>query len=434
MKGIMQDDVIFYKDERNMAVLVVPQQHAHSISILCTFRDGVAYESEQEWGISHFLEHLHFKGTPQYPSLTAISSALEGEGGQISAYSTRDSTAFWAKVPPWSHRTAFSVLGSIISSAGFSDESVEQEKPIIFQEMERERATARLYNGLALEDLLILPDPMGRSPLGNVNSINAHKASSISDYKRRVYCRDNCFLVIAGAIDESSAKEHAQALSLAMPGGELRQRASSQQNQMERQRKGRVYHRVYPGLSQVNVAAGWLIDDPDAHLRWVEWSLVNTLLGVGFSSLLYRKLREEHQLTYLVTTQIKLYEPFGTFRVMLDTKPENVKASIGHISEIFTELARNGVSRDDFERAKAQLWGNMTVRTEDTMELARIMGRRAIMVEPVTTLSEIGRRVESLSPSIVQELVGRHFSGDEMSVSLAASDSALATTGMNADI
>lgn len=429
MIKIQQDKAVFFNDDRKMNVLVMPQPQAHSISILCSFRDGVAYETEQEWGISHFLEHLNFKGTPQYPSLTAISSALEGEGGQVSAYSTRDATSFWAKVPPWSHRTAFSVLASLISNTDFKDEAVEQEKPIIIQEMERERANARLYNGLSLEDRLLRPHPMGRSPLGDAVSIEKHKAPEISEYKKRVYCSSNCSLVIAGAIDEDEARDCALTISHAMHEGEAREQSLHMQAGSEDDRR-KVYHCEYPGLSQVNIAAGWLIQDPDAHLRWLDWSLVNTLIGVGFSSLLYRRLREEHQLTYLVTTQLKLYEPSGTFRIILDTKPEHVKTSIAHITDIFSELARKGVRKDDFERARAQLWGNLTIRTEDTMEYARILGRRIFMEEPATSLAEIGSTIENLSPSIVEELASRHFTEDTMVVSLAGSAEALGKTGL----
>ncbi len=430
MREMQEEEVVFFNDDRKMTVLVIPQHCAHSISILCSFRDGVAYETDEEWGISHFLEHLHFKGTPQYPSLTAISSAIEGEGGQISAYSTRDSTAFWAKVPPWSHRFAFSILGSIVSNTDFKDDAVEREKPIILQEMERERLNARLFNGLSLEDRLIVPHPMGRSPLGDAASIESHKAPRISEYKKRVYCSSNCHLVIAGAIDENTARVCALALSHEMPEGEPRL-CDLQSDTGSHTEHGRVHHLQYPGLSQINIGVGWLIRDPDAHLRWLDWSILNTLLGVGFSSLLYRKLREEHQLTYLVTTQLKLYKPSGTFRIMLDTKPEHVKTSIAHITDIFAELARKGVRSEDFERARAQLWGNMTVRTEDTMEYARILGRRAFMGEPVTSLAEIGRKIERLSPSLVEELVSGHFAEDLMVVSLAGSAEALARTGIS---
>jgi len=428
MEKIQQEQAFSFNDDRQMNVIVMSQPQAHSISILCSFRDGVAYESEQEWGISHFLEHLNFNGTPQYPSLTAISSAIEGEGGQLSAYSTRDSTSFWAKVPPWSYRAAFSVLASIISNNDFKDEAVEQEKSIIVQEMERERANARLHNGLSLEDLLLLPHPMGRSPLGDAASIAKHDVSVISQYKKRVYCSSNCSLVIAGAIDQDIARDCALTLSCAMHEGEARRKVQGKTGPGKDKRK--IHHCEYPGLSQVNIAVGWLIQDPDACLRWLDWSLINTLTGVGFGSLLYRRLREEHRLTYLVTTQLKLYEPSGTFRILLDTKPEHVKNSIEHITDIFSGLARNGVRKDDFERARGQFRGNMTVRTEDTMEYARILGRRIFMGEPAESLAEICRRIDSLSPSIVEELAGRHFTEDEMVVSLAGSAEALEKTGL----
>lgn len=395
---------------------------SNSLSILVSFPDGVAYEERTEWGISHFLEHINLMGTPRYPTLTAISSVLEEEGGKISAYSVRDSTNYWVTIPDWGTEKAFGILADVLANSHFSKETIDSEKTIVIREMEREHANFRFFHSVTSEGALLLPHPIGRHPLGSKDLLEALTPEQISAYKQKACGRSNCYVSVAGKTgDESVLRKGIEALFSALPEGMERHEPREALQPAEH------YPRIleYPGLSQINLIVGWGIRE-DVRAHWLTIQLLNTLLGVGFGCLLYRALREESQLTYLVATQSRMYLTGTTFRIALDVSPEDTSRAIELIKREIGRVRDGSVSDADLERARSRLFGNLILSSEDSLERAKFLNRLAILdIEP-PGLGEMGERIFEITKENLAGLAREFFLEEGMKISLAGSRDALA--------
>jgi predicted Zn-dependent peptidase len=421
-EGLLMD----YSEAGGVRILASRRKDMNSLAILVTFRDGVAYENEQEWGISHFLEHLHLLGTPEYPSLTAISGELECQGGQISAFSTRDSTNYWVRIPSPGLGSAFSVLSSVLRNSDFDPAVVESEKAIIMKEMEREKSNFRLYNALNLESSLLSPFRIRRYPLGSLDSVSSFTGDLLTRYAGEVYGRRNCSMAICGAFQEKALRAHIGRFVESLPEG--RERLFSPPGSAGGCSDGALMEIEYGSLSQITMATGWTIGD-DMKEKWLTFSLLNTLLGVGFSCLLYRILRERHRLTYLVTTQLTAYsaDVGGAFRITLDVDPSKAGEALALIKETVRAVREGHIGKDDFSRARAQLWGSMVLRMDDAMEHARFLSRRMVQRCGPLTMAGIREELFALTAEDLAHCAARYCGEDTMKISLAGSREALLT-------
>ncbi|MDQ7824690.1 MAG: pitrilysin family protein [Candidatus Eremiobacteraeota bacterium] len=419
MYEVAEGTVTFQREPVPALFARLPQ--CNTFSLIVSFHDGVAFEEDDEWGMAHFLEHLTLQGTPEYPSLTALSGVLEAQGGKISAFSTRDTVSYWAKVPSWALDDAFTLLGKVLAPAEFDDGKVASERSIVFSEIDRESSTFRLSHGLMAEGSLMAPSRISRYPLGSRESLGRFTAGQCAAYRKRVYCSENAFISGAGSYEESSLKRGLEGLVEALPCGEARERRDEKVHMVRRAPFSRF---ECPGISQVNLVAGWLLA-MESDEQWVVAGLLNTLLGTGFTSLLYRALREERRLTYLVSTQLRFYRRTGTFRISLDVKPEDAGEALEVIGGVIEKVKRGAFSGEELKAAQARMWGSLVLRLEDTYEYALFLNRRLGAAAGPMRLREVKDAIFSIEGSDLADCAASLLIDDRMLVSAASSREAL---------
>lgn len=417
---MMETKIKEYYGDKAGQVLFSRPVGQKSLAIVISFRDGVTFEEHNEWGVSHFLEHLHFQGTPRYPSLTAISTVIEEEGGKISAFSMRDSTSYFVKIPCLGLKTAFHMLTEILTNCDFSLHSIETEKSIIQHEMDREKANYSFYHNVNFEGIVLSPLPICRYPTGNQESVSTISADKVLNYKMKAYVRENCYITVVGAANEQIVKEEIGKFLHSLPEG--KKRKPFEATIPFKGTNPAILE--YPGLSNVNIVAGWGIR-ASMSSDWIPWNLLNTLLGVGFGSLLYRVIREKHHLTYLTSTAVRIYSSGGVFKVTLDVKPEDVEKALKLIRELIRKLQEKEIDEHELRRAKSRMWGNIIFKLEDTLEYARFLNRLALNEGECMTLSQIKKEIDKVSVHKLAELVEHHLSDEMFMISLAGSKEAL---------
>ncbi|MFH0802507.1 MAG: pitrilysin family protein [bacterium] len=343
---------------------------AASVSLILSLRDGVAYESDEEWGMSHFLEHVHLQGCPQLPSMGAVSRAVEALGAQLSAFSTRDSVSYWVKVPAWHRREVFEVLCLLLKNSEFSPESVEKEKSIVAREMARERSNPRLMSHQILEESLLFPSALSRNVLGSDGRLLSFTPAGLKAHKKKYYCANNLFLAAAGNFGDEKEADFLSDFSGIFPRGKVPPGAPDSSGGTSNGGERRALVLNFPEMKQVNLALGWKIAAGSRREK-TAWKILNTFLGVGFSSLLYRRLREERGLTYMVSTRLRFYGKSGIFQILLDVREEDIAGAVEAVYQALGEAAAGSFGEGDLVRARGMFLGNMALRLEDTMEWAR---------------------------------------------------------------
>ncbi len=347
-------------------------KNAPTSSMLLCFRDGVAYEDEDEWGISHFIEHILFRGNKAYPSLYQISHRAESLGGRISAFSTRDGVYFWMKAPPGMEKEMTDLLGNLLTTPELRDEFIEKERQIIIQERQREINNPSLFTSLLLEETLLSPRPICRHPIGSTQVIDALDSASLKNRLDKVYHRDNLMVCVAGSISEDITK-HIEELIGKFPGGSPPRQAEFEV--LPDYSSHRYFLRESPHKSQVFLSLGWPITlDDDREIYPLR--VLNSLLGAGYTSSFNRVLREEKNLTYLCTTGLNLYGNHGVYKVNMALADSNLKPALELVHEIIEDTGEGKITGEQMDLARIKHASHLIFKMEDSLEASRILSQR----------------------------------------------------------
>lgn len=417
--------------------LAVNLPGSSSFSLIVSFRDGVAYEGEEEWGMSHFLEHVHLLGCPRYPSLGEVSRVVETMGTQLSAFSTRDSVSYWIKAPAWHGGKAREVLRLILENSDFSPEKVESEKAVVLREMARERSDFRLMSILSLEESLLFPSSLSRNVLGSRRSVSGFTPESLRRHKEKFYRGGNMFLAAAGNLGKDRDAGFLQDFAGLFPrGGRPVKAPDFPEAGTPPAGVKRAMVLNYPGLRQVGLALGWKIE-ASSRGEIESWRILNTFLGVGFGSLLYRRLREERALTYLVSTRMRFFGRSGVYQILLDVREEDIRESLRIVHLALEETASECFEKGELQRARGLQRGNTVLRLEDTMEWARWLNQALLRGEREPIMDFLQEESGSPRKKQISRLARKYLAPEDCRLCLAGEVSGILRNlpeGMEAEV
>jgi predicted Zn-dependent peptidase len=386
---------------------------ARSVSIAAYVLAGSRFESGDQAGVAHFMEHLTFKGTAGYPSSRAISEAVEGVGGSANAATDRESTVYWARVPRREARTAMGVLGELIARPRLDDADIEQERTVIVEEIRSYLDDPAEFAQMLIQQALFGDGPLGREICGDENGIRALPADTIRSFWHAVYRPANTVVAVAGDIDHLEAVELAAAAfgsgngslpafepAPALPAGPrvLTGRRDTSQAQLSI---------AMPALRR---------DDPDA------WGLavLNAVLGDGMSSRLFLAVREEKALAYDVSSGIVEYADAGALEISAGVDPSELPAAIEAILLELVRLRDEQVPADELVKAKSYLAGGLELRMEETRHLASWIGGQEALHDRVFTLEEALDAIEGVTAADLERLAGQLFLDDRLRMAVVA--------------
>jgi predicted Zn-dependent peptidase len=184
--------------DNGLRLVTSTMPHSRSVSVCVFMAVGSRYETDAEAGISHFIEHLCFKGTPKRATPRDIAVAIEGVGGILNAATDRELTLYWCKVAPHHLRLALDVLADILLHSKFEPEEIERERYVIFEEIHATKDSPYQQVGMMIDGLLWPDHPLGRDVAGNVESVSAITREMILDFIAEKYIADNAVVAIAG--------------------------------------------------------------------------------------------------------------------------------------------------------------------------------------------------------------------------------------------
>jgi len=406
LKGfISKFSMDFVRLGNTVPLQVFKNPYSPSMSMIFCVNDGVAYEPENLWGISHFVEHILLRGTDKYPTLYDIARRVEGVGGKISAYSTRNMVSFWIKVLPGYEHVALDVMEEILVHPLLKEEYIESERLIIQQERHRELNNPAFYSSIALEGLLLLPDPLSRHPVGDDEVIKNMGEDLLRGYIQKNYNKQNLGIALSGNISENYLELFEDTISR-FPDGSPPERAdfkiSSEVSEKE------VIILPSHHKSQIYLSIGWKFPLEDFENMFT-WRIINTLLGAGYTSLLNRILREEKNLTYLCTTKFSTYEDSGIFKINLALSDKNLGKALEVIDSLIDELKEEKINREIFQEAIVRHLSFVVTRIEDSLEVAKAMGQFLLRDDKDFSFLEYLEKIEKVDLSSAAKLAKKHL-------------------------
>lgn len=360
---------------------------AGSLSLGIWINVGGRYEAESSKGISHYLEHLLFKGSEKY-SCRQIKESIEGVGGALNGFTSEELTCYLVKIPSRYTAKALDILSDMVAAPRLKQEDIRKERTVILEELKMYRDLPQSYVYELLDGLLWPAQALGAPVIGTVKSVSGLDRRALVEFQRKHYSPANIVVSAAGLVDHDLLEKRVAGIFGKKDPGSPNVFARVIEAQDKPQLK--IFHKA---TEQTHMALGFHGLRRDHPLRHAQ-ALLHIILGGNMSSRLFNQVRENRGLAYEIGTLTKRYHDTGAFVVHAGIDNRKV---VPCLELILKELGRtkNGLVTDsEFRRAKDFYIGQLMLTLEDTMEYMLWMGESMTCLDKVYTLEEVIKGVE----------------------------------------
>lgn len=379
-------------------VLSYSMPHVRSVSLIFTYNIGSRYEPDPHAGISHFIEHMLFKGTPTYPNPEQIAEQIEGVGGVLNAYTSREQTGYWAKVPSTHFARAFDVLGDMLRNSLFDAEELEKERGVIIEEIRASEDDPTDVVGELLNKIVWEEQPVGRPIAGTEETVGGIDRQAMLDYFREHYNPANLVISVAGNVSHDEVVGRAEALFRDLPTGQTKPAAGARLRQTA-PRAGLIHR----DDKQANLMLGLPGLDYYDERRYTQRAL-DVILGSGMSSRLFVEIRERRGLAYSVGSYFNQLADVGSGVVYAGVDPGKADETVRAIIAELRKLRDAPAPADELARSKEFRKGRMLMGLEDSHSVASWLGSHEILYGEVPTPEEVVARIDAVTSEEVQAL------------------------------
>ena len=393
--------------DNGLRIITATMPHTRSVSICIFIGVGSRYEAEDKAGVSHFIEHLLFKGTKKRPTAREISEAIEGVGGILNGGTDKELTVYWCKVAQSHFQRALDVLVDMLLHSKFDPSDIDKERQVIIEEINMSKDSPPQQVNMLIDELLWPNHPLGRDTAGSKESVAAITRATMVDYLQRQYQPNNTVVTIAGDI------EHQEMVAA------VNQAFSSWTKQEERSGyldyKEQVAQRLHietrdteqahlclalPGLSLF-------------HPRRFTLDLLNVILGEGMSSRLFAEVRDKLGLAYSIHSYVEHFLDSGAVIIYAGVELKNLSTAVRVILEQLSQL-RERVPESELSKAKELSKGRLLLRMEDSRNVAGWVGGQEILTERILSVDQVVAIIDAITVDELKQLAEELMVGSQL--------------------
>jgi len=379
-----------------LKVVTVPMPGLESVTVTIWVRTGSRNEDLKVGGISHFLEHMVFKGSPKRPTARDISQAVDAIGGEFNAATSKDWTNFYIKANKENLETAMDVLSDMVLSPLLDSAEIEREKGTIVQEIRMYEDTPMMHIGEVFEGLIFNGNPLGRDTAGTEKSVKSINRDDFVAYRKAHYHPKNMLVTVAGGVTEKTALKLVSKYfdSLKPFKGSLFKGQAFKVTQKKPQVKLQTKK-----CEQAHLILGFTSEGRGYKNKFAQ-SLLSIILGAGMSSRLFIEVRERRGLAYSVRTSFDRYQDVGYIGTYAGVDVVKADEAIKVILEQCYGIASGGkyqISDGELKKAKGFLKGNLALALEDTHDVSGFFGEQHLFLDKVLTPEEIYKKVDAVT-------------------------------------
>jgi predicted Zn-dependent peptidase len=401
-----------YKDTlpNGLVVITEPMEHVRSVSVGIWVRTGSRAESADLNGISHFIEHMVFKGTERRTA-EQIAQSVDSVGGMLDAFTSKEMICFNSKVMDEHLPIAFDVLADLARRPLFSDDDITKEKQVVFEELKMDQDNPDyLVNELFTQEFW-RGHPLGKPILGTRETVKAFSRQAILDCHRRWFAPNNIVITAAGRV------EHKQLMDLVAPEfGDLA-RVAPAPPEPPPEPQACIQTQNKKELEQVHICLG-VPSYPLADERRFATAVLNNILGGSISSRLFQNIREKQGLAYAVFSELNPYRDAGVLSIYAGTALETTEQVIRMVTTEFRNLREQAVSEDELRRAKDHLKGSLMLSLESTSSRMSHLARQEMYFGRFFTLDELLASVERVTREEVFRISREFFRPEQVAVTV----------------
>lgn len=384
------------KLSNGIRLIMDPVKEVESVTLGIWIKTGSLYEEKKYAGISHFVEHMMFKGTEKR-TYSDISREIDRIGGSINAFTGKEATCYHVKLVSSKLFEGADVLVDMVENSVFPKEEMNKERYVIEEEIKMTLDSPEdLAHDLSTE-LIFKGNALGNSIIGTPSSLKRITQNVMRGYVKRRYTRDNIIVSIAGKFDEDEVVAYFEKQF------EKLDSVADEISFVEAEYKPTIKV-VQKDIEQCNLCMGlptFGIDDS----RYYHMQVLNNILGGTMSSRLFRNIREEQGLAYSIFSMFASYKGLGYFKIYAGLNRNKVEEAIKGIQNEISHLAKNGIEDDELEASREQLKAGFVFSQESTASRMLTNGRMAILLDRVVPIDEIINAYDSITKTEVEDLI-----------------------------
>ncbi|MBI1934669.1 insulinase family protein [Candidatus Peregrinibacteria bacterium] len=392
-----------------LPVLTAPSDGTASVTVLVFAGAGSRYEQEKERGVSHFLEHMFFKGGKKYPTTKDVSVAIDGVGGEFNAFTAKEYAGYYVKVAAEHTELACDILSDMLLHASFPPKEIDKERGVIMEEERMYQDTPMYRAGWDFEELLYGDHPLGWDTIGKEEVIRSVAQADFQKHKDLLYTPDNLVVAFAGKVSKKDANKLAEQYFSDTTG--KRDRTFSP---FKTYSKDRVFLRT-KATEQAHLVLG-VPGIPSQHKDHFANKLLSIILGGNMSSRMFLNVREAHGLCYYIATEVDSYLDAGSLATRAGIDQSRLHEAIERIREEYLTCAKKGIQTEELKRAKEYLKGKITLSLEDSEERANFYGKQALLYPKIRTIAEYFQEIDRVTGEQVNALAARLFRPEELRI------------------
>ncbi|MBU0578316.1 insulinase family protein [Patescibacteria group bacterium] len=398
--------------ENGLKIILSPIEGTKSCTVLCLVGAGSRFENKEINGISHFLEHMFFKGAKKYRNAAEVASAIDSVGGDFNAFTGKEYAGYFVKLASHQKEVAFDVIGDMMINATFLPEEIEKERGVILEEYNMYQDTPMYQVGWDFERLLFGDQPMGWDQIGTKEIIKNLTREQFQDYKNSLYTPDNTVISISGDFDEAEVMDLVKKYFAFED--EKRARHFEEYKKIEADKKIISQHKkTEQGHVIIGVEGMSYLDDE----IWTE-KILSVILGGNMSSRMFMNVREAKGLCYYIRTTTDDYTDTGAISTSAGVDLSRVDMAITAILEEYRKIMESPVDADELNKAKEFMKGKIILRLEDSEEYAHLMGKQALLYPEIDSVDEILKKIDAVTAESVQKLSQKLFAEENLRLAM----------------
>ncbi|HEX7735768.1 MAG TPA: pitrilysin family protein [Ktedonobacteraceae bacterium] len=389
--------------DNGLRLLTAPMPGMRSASIALFFTVGSRYESRPLAGISHFIEHMLFKGTERYPTARHISEAIEGVGGAFNGSTSKELTNYTARIPGEHLEEVLSVLADMVRRPLFEPEELKKERGVIIEELRSTKDDPQEWVSLLIDETMWPALELGRDDAGFEETVAKLQREQMLAYLDEFYRPNNLVISLAGNINEEHALDLVQRLF-----GDWQPGPHGSYAPCPPPMDAIPVSIIDRPTEQVNLCLGTLgisYASPD----YYAFMLANSILGDGMSSRLFQTIREEQGLAYDIGSYFNSYAETGNFVVSAGIDPKQTEAAIRAVIQELTRLCETPVAADELARIKAYTRGSILLGMEGTHQISSWLGSQESLRSKILDIDTMVQLVDAVSAQDIQRVAQSCF-------------------------
>ena len=392
-----------------LRVLTESLEGTKAVTALVLVQAGSRWETPEINGISHFLEHMFFKGAKKYKSPKEVSEAIDSVGGQFNAFTGKEYAGYYVKLAADKAELALDVLSDMMLHARFDDEEIEKERGVIKEEYNMYQDTPMYQVAWNFERAIFGDQPLGWDEIGTKEIIDRLNRDDFVAYKEALYMPSNMVVCLSGAVDHDEA--------VAMVEKYFPMEAKERDRKMANLIEG-IGSEERVSLQKKNTEQSHLVCGVKAvaaeHEDYYAHKVLAAVLGGNMSSRMFQVVREEKGLAYYISCGIESYLDTGTFYTRAGVNVDQIDDAITGIIEEYDKVRLVDVPESELKKAKEFLKGTMTLALEDSETLGQLLARHELLYGEVKTFKDISALIDAVTVEDLKRVAETLFTNDAL--------------------